>query len=792
MVRTNGQMKKMRAGLCCGAATLALGLAASAGAQTATAPDSKVLTAIEEIVVTAERRSESQQSVPIAVTAVSEAMMERQQITSIQALDRLVPNIVINQNTGTSSASKIFLRGVGEDESFFTADTPVGIYVDDVYIARQTGAMFDLFDVERMELLRGPQGTLYGRNTSAGALKLVSRKPSLKESTAQADLTLGNFGQRSVRASANMVVSETVALQVAGLVKKRDGFTDNVFNGDSVNNQDVRGARASLLIQPNESLRLTLVGDIIREDSSPGYPTPLVIDRSNPALARPTSQAKLGDFFKTNSDIDTPQNDIDQNGLSATLEWDASDSLTLKSISSFRELSNLLYLDADGDRLAAPAAGQVNPARFHLFQDQIQWQASQEFQATGTALDGKLNYVGGVFYFFEWNDQQTKSVIGIPALLALGIPTGLFSATNTADETLKTSSYAAFGSATYNITDQLGLTVGLRWTEETKRYTNAVLLPTGAQQVVCLAASRLANLAAAPCTAAQTAAGGLTFANGSGFEATWSDWTPRFVLDYQWTDDILTYLSAAKGFKGGTTSGRTTAASENFSRLIGQPETNWSYEAGLKADWLDGKLRTNLAAFYNEYTGLQFGVTLPSGGFGRINAGNATIKGLELEATAVPVSGLELFGNLGLLDGEYDTFSASLGTCTAQGITTLNGLLGLDLKQTPEWSYRVGFSYAYDAGSVGVFSLGSDYTAKAKHYNNLCNSEGIAVKDYEALNAQLSWEDPRGNWLVTLAGKNLTDAEVFNGGFDFAQSLGFASAYMYPPATYTLNVRFKF
>lgn len=770
----------------------AVGMAMLAGGAAAQTPgESKVLQGLEEIVVTAERREASQQTVPVAVTTLSEGLLERQQIRSIAALDQIVPNIVMNPNTGTSSASKIFLRGVGEDESFFTADTPVGIYVDDVYVARQTGAMFDLYDIERLEVLRGPQGTLYGRNTSAGAVKLVSKKPQLGEYRAQVDATLGSYELREFRASANIPIGDMVAFQIAGISKVRDGYTNNVFNNTAVNDQDVQGFRGSLLVAPTDRLSVLLVGDVIREDSTPGYPTPLRIDRTGTPV-RPTSQPVLGDLYATNSDIDNPINNLDQNGLSATIEFAATDTLTLKSITAFRELLNLLYLDADGDVLRAPTPGVVPPARFHLFQDQAQWQASQEFQATGTALDGRLSFVAGAFYFFEWNDQQTKSVIGIPALIPAGVPTGRFDLTNTADETLKTTSYAAYGSATYDVTEQLSLTVGLRWTEETKRYTNVVLLPSGQQQVVCLGPTRLTQLAAAPCTAAQTAGGGLTFANGSGFEATWNDWTPRFVVDYQWTDGILTYVSAAKGFKGGTTSGRTTSATENFARLIGDPETNWSYEAGLKADWLDNRLRTNIAVFHNEYKGLQFGVSLPSGGFGRINAGDATIQGLEIEATAVPVEGLEIFGSAGFLEGEYDKWSAALTTCAAQGLTTLDQLLNLDLKQAPDWSYRVGFNYSYDAGATGVFSIGADYSAKDDHFNNLCNSRGIAVQDYEFMNAQASWESPDGRWLVQLAGKNITDSEVFNGGFDFASSLGFASAYMYPPAIYSVSLRYKY
>ena len=747
-----------------------------------------VIQGLEEVTVTAQRREESEQSVPLAITALSADMLERQQIRNIAQLDQVVPNIVMNPNTGTSSASKIFLRGVGEDESFFTADTPVGVYVDDVYIARQTGAMFDLFDIERLEVLRGPQGTLYGRNTSAGAVKLVSKKPTLGEYQGLAELTVGNYDRFDVRATGNLPIGDKAALQGAVLMRTHDGYTRNAFNGQFVNDQDVTGARLSLLAEPTDIFRALFSADYIRERSTPGYPVPLALNALRDPLPDPVSQT--GSFFTTNSDIADPKNDLDQWGLSATIEYELSDSLTIKSITAYRTIENLLYLDADGGVLAPPPSIK---GRFHLFQDQEQYQASQELQALGDLLDNRLKYVAGLYYFRENNQQDTRNVVGLPPFISLPISlSGRFDLTNIAREELTTDSYAAFVSGTFDITDRLSLTAGLRYTRESKDFTNHVMLPNGSQQVVCIngTGATPAQAAAAPCTPAQLALGYYNFTNQSAFDRTWDDTTPRVVLDYQLADTALVYLSAAKGFKGATTSGRDTAALKNLNRVIGDPETNWSYEAGLKADWLGRRLRTNLAVFRNEYEGLQYGVTSPSGGFDRINAGDVTMDGLELEVTAVPVEGLELNGALGLLDGEYTSWTAPLNTCAAQGLTTVAQYLELPIKQAPEWSYRVGANYSLDMGQRGVVSLGADYSAKDDHYNNVCASPGIRVQDYEFLNAQLRWKNTRGNVSVTLAGNNLTDSEVFNGGFDFGRSLGFASGYLYPPRTWSLSVRY--
>ena len=768
----------------------AAGWGTLAVAQQVSDADRKVVQELEEVTVTAQRREESQQSVPLAITALSADMLERQQIRSIAQLDQIVPNIVMNQNTGTSSASKIFLRGVGEDESFFTADTPVGIYVDDVYIARQTGAMFDLFDIERLEVLRGPQGTLYGRNTSAGAVKLVSRKPVLGEYQGQAELTIGSYDRVDVRATGNLPLGDAAALQGAVLMRTRDGYTRNAFDGMFVNDQDVKGARLSLLAEPFDRFRALLSADYIRERSTPGYAVPLTLNAQRDPLQDPLPQT--GDFFTTSSDIVDPMNDLDQWGASATLEFGLSNDLTIKSITGFRKLENLLYLDADGGVLAPPPSIM---GRFHLFQDQKQHQVSQELQALGKLVDGRLRYVAGLYYFRENNEQDTKNVVGLPALVGSPVAaSGRFDLTNIAREELTTDSYAAFVSGTYDFTDRLSLTMGLRYTSESKDFTNQVIQPNGTIPVVCIngTGATPAQAAAVPCTPAQLALGYFSFTNQSAFDKTWSDTTPRVVLDYQITDFALAYLSAAKGFKGGTTSGRDTAALNNLGRIVGDPETNWTYEAGFKGDWFDRRLRTNVAVFRNEYEGMQFGVTSPSGSFGRINAGDATIDGLELEVTAVPIEGLELNGSVGLLDGEYTEWTAALTTCAAQGLTTVDQYLGLSLKQAPEWSYRLGANYSHDMGQRGVLSFGADYSAKDDHYNNLCASPGIRVQDYEFLNAQLRWESAAGNLLIALAGNNLTDTESFNGGFDFGRSLGFASAYLYPPRTWSLSVRYGF
>jgi len=721
-------------------------------------PAAGPVSGLVEIEVTARRVSESVQSVPIAVTAIDSAVMERQQITSIRSLDTAIPNIVFVPNTGQASAATIFLRGVGEDESFFTADPPVGIYIDDVYIPRQTGALFDLYDVERIEVLRGPQGTLYGRNTSAGAVKLESRKPGF-DPRFSIDARIGSFGRQDVRAAVSgPLVADKVAGQVALMSRQFDGYTKNLTTGKRVNDQDLVGGRASLTWKASDSFDVLLVADAIRERSGPGYGVAI---QNN---VNPGKLAVVSDWNETTSDLVNPQQDVDQNGISLISTYSEGDT-TFKSITAWRSLSQDIYLDADGR--AGNPGGFGTPAgsavAFHLAQQQDQSQISQEFQLAGSLLGGRANYVAGLYYFHENNKQRTHNIALVPAT------TAPFRGNHTY-VTLGTDSIAAFANGTYNFTDALSISGGLRWTQDDKDFHIE---------------ARDANSAIRATTTGAPAQRDIS--------KRWSSVTPRLSLDYQMEGDgwrALAYFSGANGFKSGSFDGRESVPNFIVSGLSAiEPESVWSYELGLKADWLDRTLRTNVALFLNDYTDIQFGITKADGsGFTRLNAGDARIKGAELELTWVPREGLELFANLGLLDGEYTKFRDP-GACFFSSEAAAKS--ALVMKKAPKNSWRVGGSYEWAIGDTGAVTVGGDYSRKSRYYNNLCNSPWIATDGYENLNAQVAYETPDRRWRFTLAGSNLTDKVFFQGGFDLSAALGDA-VYVVPPRMWSLSARYSF
>lgn len=740
-------MKAQRAGwFLTGVASIGVAAAAESPPNVAT---------IEEITVTARRVSESLQTVPIAVTAFSEAALERQQITNVRALDTAIPNIVFVPNTGQASAATIFLRGVGEDESFFTADPPVGIYIDDVYIPRQTGALFDLYDVERMEVLRGPQGTLYGRNTSAGAVKLVSRKPG-ETFGVNAEVRLGSYDRLDFRGALSGPLAETLSGQLAFLSRRSDGYTRNLTTGGRVNDQDLVGARASLLWKPTEKFEVLTVVDGTRERSGPGYAVAIVNN------VYPATLAQVTDWHTTTSDLLAPQQDVDQNGISINAAFTIGES-TLRSITAWRSLNQDLFIDADG-RVGNPAGigGSPGNVAFHLAQKQDQSQISEELQLAGQLFGERADYVVGLYWFRERNHQYTANVALVPA----NSPPF---ARNHTYVTLQTDSIAAFVNGKYRFTGSLSLSAGLRYTRDSKDFFIQALNASGAVRLTTTG------------VLAQRA-----------IDQSWSDTTPRVSLDWEAAGDgwtTLTYLSASKGFKSGSYDGREGNPDFIVSGLQPiDPETVWSYELGLKGDWLDNRLRTNLAAFYNDYKDMQFGITKPDGsGFTRLNAGDATIKGLEVEIIAVPAEGLELFANLGLLDGEYSRFRDP-GACFLPSEAVARDLL--QLKKAPKTSWRVGGNYSW-AFLGGKVTLGGDYSKKSRYFNNLCNSPQIATENYENLNAQLAYETADGRWRVTAAGTNLTDKIYWQGGFDLSATLGDA-VYVVPPRMWSMAVRYSF
>ena len=696
----------------------------------------------DDILVTAERREEPAQDVPVTLTVLPAARLDDDGIVNLDRIGAAVPNLYLQRNFGTSSGALVFLRGVGEGDSIFTNDPPVGIYVDDVILPRSTGALLDLLDVERIEVLRGPQGTLYGRNTSGGAIKLVMKKPSVAAPAAQADMTAGSYGRIDARAAANVPLGETLALRVSGLTRHQRGWGRNLTNGARVNDQDLQGARAALLWEAAPDLTIEASADITRDRSTPRFPQRFAPDPARAGRFTNSFVTPNGSIDSFTSDDTEPLNRTDTDGVSLRAAY-RSGTTTLTSITAHRTLRSQIGFDQTAN---PPGVG----ANIILLQDQHQRQLSQELQLAGTAWAQRVHWLVGGYYFAEHNDQLTAISAATPAgQNARFRNDDFFNAPSRAPGTsgnwspyeprLDTSSIAVFGSATLALGDRARVSGGLRYTDERKRY--AVSFLTAPDAILVLPGGRLAQRRIAE---------------------RWTDVSPRVEADYRLdtaSGEVMAYALVAKGFRSGSFDGRARNLDFVLNRQTAiAPETMWNHEIGLKSDWLDNRLRINAAYFINNYTNIAFSASRVTAGppdIFRQNVGDARIQGLELEWSARPLAGVEIGGWIATLADRFTRLASSPG-CTA----FVPDERDLDLRFTPALRYQLRASYIRAVGSAQV-RVGGDYSAASPYSIALCNEPQHRVTNAAQINLQagVDWRD----WGLQLAATNLADRRYNSG-----------------------------
>ncbi|MEO0996036.1 MAG: TonB-dependent receptor [Pseudomonadota bacterium] len=690
--------------------------------------------ALDEVVVTAERREATLQDVPVAVSAFDENEIQRRQTFNVVDIVNNVPNLVGNNNIGQGSATTVFLRGVGTTESIVTVDTAMGFYVDDVYIARQGVNNFSLYDIARVEVLRGPQGTLYGRNSSAGAIKVVTKAPS-DEFEFGGEVSAGEFERVNLKGSLNLpLIEDTLAFRANVIGQTGDGYTDNVTLGRTVNDRDLWGWRGALSWTPTETLTALLTADRSRSDQAGLYASDVA------GLVRPTT----GDLFTVVSGTDT-SNVGETDGMHLTVTADLSDTLQLQSITAVRNTYQRWNLDL---------TDQVVPI-FNLYTINDSDQVSQELKLNAALFDDRVDLVGGVFYF----DENSYSLIGDDINLSLpgGIraPLPFFRR----DYDVDVESWAAYAHATIHLSDRLSVVAGGRFTTDDKSL------------------DIVQRIGGAP--GFDDAGGAVGFntatlqALGTPTELEFDEFTPKIGIQYDFNADVNGYLSYSQGFKSGGWSARTNDPNE---LVTFEPEFVNSYEAGLKITAFDGRARLNSVAFYYDYEDL-FNTATGAGGNFIVATNDAEVKGVELEGTARISRSLDVFGFLAWQDGEYEGVDPALaGTA-----------VGSELQRLPELSYKVGFTNVWDT-AAGNIRLTADYSFTEDHFTNLQNTELARSTDIKLLNASLGWEKSDGSLGLSLSCRNCNDDEYLSQSLDFA-GLGFVTVYPGEPRTWLVTLR---
>jgi iron complex outermembrane receptor protein len=731
---------------------------------TAAANDEGGDSASENITVTARRTSENVQRVPSSISAFNERTLDRIQATDTTGLQGAVPNLNIVQGRGSSNATNIFIRGVGQPDALQTFDPAVGVYVDDVYLSRIRGNQLDLLDPERIEVLRGPQGTLYGKNTIGGALKFVTRKPG-QDFRATGSIAIGSYDQLELKGAASGPISDTLAAGFAVLRSKRDGYVEDSANDREYNNKDSIGGRAAIAWTPTSNIRVDLTADYSHDDAKLAVGRPINnLNTAFGAILPVTDPVGSGSYDWEGRTSPTLPNSTKMThwGYSGTVALDVTDALTLRSITAYRRLDTDDFVDIDATQYEV---GDV-------FVGVLQNQVSQEFQALYSGE--KLSGVFGLYYLREHMDSHQEAYAD--DFLAP------FTFLRTVDDDLTTKSYAAYANASYAVLRDVRVSAGLRYTKEKKHYFRTT--------------STFSNFGPLNATYAFSPP-----------NAKWTDWSPMASVDWQVTPTTMLYVRAAKGFKSGGFNGRANSVSESTEY---DPETVWSYEAGFKST-IANQVRLNGAIFHSDYKDFQARVSgldedpvtgIPLAKLSVLNAGKLKINGAELEASWTPIERLLLDAQIGYLDAEYKDFD---------DVRFTNCCGGSRAFQTPafapKWTMRYGAQYGFDLGGAGSITLGAQTRYKSRTALSVDNTfvigtgpgggtttevDGLFQKGYWVHDARIVYETENKHWALGLYGNNLSERAYKTDAQEFSSVGGIRTVYYGAPRTVTLRLTARY
>ncbi|MDR6833405.1 iron complex outermembrane receptor protein [Sphingopyxis sp. BE259] len=733
--------RPLRRAILASSALSMLAFAPAAFAQEANAPEATA-TSDDEIIVTARRRDERLIDVPVAITAYSGEALAKAGAIDITDVGQTTPNTTLEVSRGTNSTLSAFIRGVGQQDPVSGFEQGVGLYLDDVYLNRPQAAVLDIYDVERIEILRGPQGTLYGRNTIGGAVKYVTKQLP-EEFSLKIKGTLGTYDQADLVVTASAPIGDIV--RVGGSIARlsRGGFGDNLTTGLENYNKDVWAGRGTVELGGyGEPVLIRISGDYTKDKSAPRGGHRLI-----PSLR--TNAPVLGNVFDSRGGLNDPKQEIESYGLAMNVTAELTDTLTLRSISAWRKDSSATPIDFD----ALPAVDVDVPGFY--FNEQI----SQEFQLLyeGDRLKGLLG-----FYYLDATADTLFDVRIFNTLAGL---------TAFTEADVDTTTFAVFGDATFDFTEQLSLSVGGRYTWDKREASILRQNYLGGGSPVFGGA-------------------GVAFgAPGTDFDGkrSFNKFTPRASLSFKPTPDHTLYASYSQGFKGGgfdprgvgvnapDTDGNGTRSDAEIAAFLSfRPEQVESYEVGYKGSLMDGAVNVAIAGFYADYTDVQIPGSvactvsgLPSFCGIVSNAGKATFKGIEFEGRvrlgedlAAAGDRLTLSTALGYIDADYKEYVSNIGGRP----TDVSDFR--EVQNTPKWTASGTLAYATPIGD-GDLNFGTTLSYRSKTYQFEIPNPYIDQKGFAMLDASIVYTAPDDRWSIGLFGKNLTDKEYKTSGYTF-------------------------
>ncbi|WP_339724206.1 TonB-dependent receptor [uncultured Paraglaciecola sp.] len=723
---------------------------------------------LERIEVTARKTVESLQEVPVSITSIGAVELDEKGISVLTEIQQFSPNTTLQNSRGTNSTLTAFIRGVGQQDPLWGYEPGVGIYIDDVYVARPQGAVFDLLDVERIEVLRGPQGTLYGKNTVGGALKYVTKQMS-GDTELNVQGTLGSYNQRDLKVTGQFpIIADTLYVGFGLADLSRDGYGEYLQsalpNQDLENyNKDLTAARVTIEFTPSDDVFFRLAWDKTTDDSNAkgGY-------RLLPSLL--TDAPVPDSVFDSYTSLPT-ENKVELEGISLTARWDISDALSLKYIGSKRESYSPTNIDFDNtalDIFDVPA----------IYEDE---NSSHEVQFNYVG-DG-LSLVGGVYYYDGESCGQFEAVLGFLGRAAFSTPglTREVSGCNNSEST------AVYVQGSYDITEQLSLTLGARYTDEEKQATvnNGLVFDNVYPESGWIPGYVRPSGDIVPQVLGSDS-------NGDGVldapsVASWSRFTPRVGLEYQVDRDLMFFASYSQGFKSGTYNPRATV-----NEPAANPEIVDSIEVGMKSDWSDS-LRVNLTAFSLDHKDRQYIGVIPSEDETVLNQYLANVAatsgtGIEAEISYIATDNLTVDIAIGTYDEKIEENNA------------VPPLLGIS--NTPAYTFNLALNYVLES-DIGDFTFNTNYYYR-DDYRLFEDSDLLQEEGYGMLNASVNWQSDGGQWYGGLHLKNLTDEEYLVGGYNFAVDNGDGTyapglggdttliGYYGDPMTVSLTVGYRF
>lgn len=786
-------MRTCKNTLLLGTSSLFLSLGSGVVAHAEDAKDTKP-TAAAEIVVTAQFRAQNQQETPLAITAVSAEMMQARSQSNVQEIAAQAPGLNLqpnNANFGPSMAASI--RGVGQSDPSPAVEPGVGLYVDDVYYPSLTGALFDLLDLDRVEVLRGPQGTLAGRNSIGGALKLYSKRPR-GSNTGMVQAGYGSRNRQDLRASFDLGLAEGISFRLAAASKTQGGYVNVIDFGcanplGSANNPTVGGIPA---LRPTGDCVVGKQGDVnyqavrgqLRVERGPidavfaaDYVTdnraqsPSVLLSANNTATGAIRGAYTGVAFDSrfmcgpfcnystgvqpattsplmpNETTRPLTSNYSGYGLSAQIDVTLSDHLKLTSITGYCSFSSRYASDADLSPL--PVNFSENNYKAHFF--------SQEVRLNGKGLDNRLNYTLGAYY----SDMKTV----LASLLDIRYASLQFASLG---DTVPATSLAGFANGSFDITGKLTLNAGIRLTHEKKTYQFSRRFADGAT--------------------GQPLVGSI---DGQAGTYDVSRWDYRANLQYAWTRDLMIYVQYSTGYKGGGINPRPYFPTQV--QPFG-PEKLEAWEFGLKGDWFDKRLRTNLSAYYNKYKDVQLVLTscpqfTPGNGVAPCamtgNAGDANVKGIELETTIRPFGGLLIDGSVSFVDFQYTRIAAAAGGPTGVRMSDIAPF-------TSKWKWSLGAQYEVGINDTNTITPRFDIASQAGFYAAARNDATSFVPSYTVSNARLTWRNTDKDFDVSLAITNLFNKYYLLTVFDQTAGQGSVAGMPGRPREWSVSVTKRF